>query len=91
MKSIGIYLAVLFFVACSETDTNNVSVTKNPDLDKAYEYLDHGAADSAFFAFSRAKDIFIEVNDSLNTANCLINMAITQKDFGDYFGATTYE
>lgn len=87
MKSIGIYLTVLVFVACSETDRNNLSVTKNPDLDKAYEYLDHGAADSAFFAFSRAKDIFIEVNDSLNTANCLINMAITQKDFGDYFGA----
>lgn len=87
MKSIPIYLAALVFVACSETDTNNVSVTVNPDLDKAYEYLERGAADSAFFAFSRAKDIFIEVNDSLNTANCLINMAITQKDHGDYFGA----
>src|SRR5690606_26850726 len=28
-----------------------------------------------------------EHKDSLNVANCLINMAITQKDQGDYFGA----
>ncbi len=87
MKSIRIYLAVLVFAACSERDTNNISVRETPDLDNAYEYLDHGAADSAFFAFSRAKDFFIELNDSLNTANCLINIAITQKDYGDYFGA----
>ena len=87
MKSLQIYLLVLFLANCSQTDTNKISVSVNPDLDKAYEYLEDGAADSAFFAFNRAKDIFIEVNDSLNTANCLINMAITQKDHGDYFGA----
>ena len=31
--------------------------------------------------------MFLEHNDSLNIANCLINMAIIQKDEGDYFGA----
>jgi len=62
-------------------------LVKNPYYDSAYTYLDQGLADSAFFAFSQAKDLFIAVGDSLNTANCLINMAITQKDQGDYFGA----
>ncbi|TYR35862.1 tetratricopeptide repeat protein [Sphingobacterium phlebotomi] len=80
-------MAVLVFVACSEDDNNQSVVIQNPDIDKAYEYLDRGVGDSAFFAFNKAKDIYIEANDSLNAANCLINMAITQQDQGDYFGA----
>lgn len=87
MKSLPIYIAALVFVACSEDDKNHRVVVQNPDIDKAYEYLERGVDDSAFFAFSKAKDIYIEVDDSLNVANCLINMAITQKDQGDYFGA----
>lgn len=55
--------------------------------DKAYVFFDDKKSDSAFFAFSKAKDYFTERNDSLNIANCLINMAIIQKDAGDYFGA----
>ncbi|PRD57466.1 ATP-binding protein [Sphingobacterium gobiense] len=74
-------------MSCSENHQNKTSVTYNPDTDSAYEYLDRGISDSAFFAFNKAKDVYIEANDSLNVANCLINMAITQKDQGDYFGA----
>ncbi|MBD1434932.1 tetratricopeptide repeat protein [Sphingobacterium sp. DN00404] len=80
-------MAAFVFVACSEDDKNHRVVVQNPDIDKAYEYLERGVDDSAFFAFSKAKDIYIEADDSLNVANCLINMAITQKDQGDYFGA----
>lgn len=87
MKSLPIYIAVLVFVACSANDKNQNVVIQNPDIDKAYEYLERGIVDSAFFAFNKAKDIYIEANDSLNAANCLINMAITQQDQGDYFGA----
>ncbi|WP_317170960.1 tetratricopeptide repeat-containing sensor histidine kinase [Sphingobacterium micropteri] len=87
MKSLPIYIAAFVFVACSEDDKNHRVVVQNPDIDKAYEYLERGVDDSAFFAFSKAKDIYIEADDSLNVANCLINMAITQKDQGDYFGA----
>jgi tetratricopeptide (TPR) repeat protein len=87
VKSLPIYIAALVFVACSKDDKNHRVVVQNPDIDKAYEYLERGVDDSAFFAFSKAKDIYIEAGDSLNVANCLINMAITQKDQGDYFGA----
>src|SRR5690606_36057697 len=86
-KSLPIYIAAFLFAACSKDTTHNTAVVQNPDIDKAYEYLERGIEDSAFFAFNRAKDIYIEVNDSLKVANCLINMAITQKDQGDYFGA----
>jgi len=87
VKSLPIYIAAFLFAACSKDTTHNTAVVQNPDIDKAYEYLERGIEDSAFFAFNRAKDIYIEVNDSLKVANCLINMAITQKDQGDYFGA----
>ncbi|MFZ4860952.1 ATP-binding protein [Sphingobacterium sp. Mn56C] len=59
----------------------------NPYYDKAYEFLDKGIVDSSFLYFNLAKNLFIDAKDSLNTANCLINMSITQKDYGDYFGA----
>ncbi|MBD1425814.1 tetratricopeptide repeat protein [Sphingobacterium arenae] len=75
------------FVACFKDNTYNTVIVQNPDIDKAYEYLERGIEDSAFFAFNSAKDIYMEANDSLKVANCLINMAITQKDQGDYFGA----
>ncbi|WP_028298946.1 tetratricopeptide repeat protein [Olivibacter sitiensis] len=54
--------------------------------DRAFDYLDQGKVDSSFFYFDKAKDVFIELRDSLNAANCLIQMAITQTDNSDYFG-----
>jgi len=62
-------------------------VFKNPYYDEAYNFLDKGIYDSAFFYFNKAKDVFVEVNDSLNVANCFIVMAIVEKDQGDNFGA----
>ncbi|MEJ5090462.1 tetratricopeptide repeat protein [Sphingobacterium faecium] len=59
----------------------------NPFYDKAFEYVDNGKADSAFFYFNAAKQVYLEQGDSLHVAKCLINMAITQKEQGDYFGS----
>lgn len=58
----------------------------NAYYDSAFNYLDQEKVDSAFLYFDRAKDMFIDQLDSLNAANCLIQMAITQTDCGDYFG-----
>ena len=63
------------------------SPVDNPYYDRAYDFYNQNLKDSAFFNFSRAKDLFVENNDSLNAANCLIVMAIIQKDQGDFFGA----
>lgn len=59
----------------------------NSFYDKAFEYLDKGKADSAFFFFNAAKQIYLEQGDSVQVAKCLINMAITQQEQGDYYGA----
>ncbi len=59
----------------------------NPAYDKAFEYVDSGKADSAFYFFDAAKQVFLEQGDSLHVAKCLINMAITQQEKADYFGS----
>jgi len=74
-------------LSCANEGKDERVTLNNPDYDKAYESLDLGQVDSAFLYFSQAKDLFIELNDSLHTANCFINMAIIQKDKGDYYGA----
>ncbi|MEN5232852.1 ATP-binding protein [Sphingobacterium faecium] len=59
----------------------------NPAYDKAFEYLENGHADSSFYYFNAAKQVFLEQGDSLFVAKCLINMSITQHEKADYFGA----
>jgi len=76
----------LFFSCKRETDENQIS-KQNPFFDKAYVYLDKGKADSSFFFFDQAKQVFIDQKDSIGVAKCLINMAITQVDRGDFYGA----
>lgn len=74
-------------MSCAQEEVTQSPVDARPYYTKAFEYLDAGKTDSAFLTFDKAKNLFIEANDSLNTANCLINMAITQREQGDYFGA----
>lgn len=53
----------------------------------AYEHLSNGFMDSAYLSFNTAKEEFLIENDSLNVANCLIQMAIIERELGDNFGA----
>ncbi|MDF2517912.1 MAG: histidine kinase [Sphingobacterium sp.] len=86
MRPFQIFLLIVLF-SCSKKQVKESSVFKNPYYDEAYNFLDKGIYDSAFFYFNKAKDVFVDVNDSLNIANCFIVMAIIEKDQGDNFGA----
>ncbi|SFC73719.1 Tetratricopeptide repeat-containing protein [Parapedobacter composti] len=86
MKSLNCCIFLATFLACTSKKGEEKAAIRNPYYDSAFEYLDEGKTDSAFLAFDMAKDLFIEANDSLNAANCLIQMAITQTDQHDYFG-----
>lgn len=50
-------------------------------------FQEKGMADSAFFYFNKAKDLFVHQKDSLNAGKCLVNMGIISTNKGDYFGA----
>ncbi|MGJ1405527.1 ATP-binding protein [Sphingobacterium siyangense] len=59
----------------------------NSYYESAYDLLDAGKSDSSFYLFEKAKQTFLDNKDSLGVAKCLVNMAITQREKGDLFGA----
>ncbi len=87
MRSLNFCILSLIFVSCSSEIIQEASTVATPYYDRAYEYRDAGMADSAFLYFDKAKDLFLENKDSLNVANCLIQMAIMLSNQNDYFGA----
>ncbi|CAH0190525.1 MULTISPECIES: ATP-binding protein [unclassified Pedobacter] len=78
--------SILFFLSCSEQKATKEKKTINPDYDKAFEFREKKVPDSSFIYFNKAKDVFLKQKDSLGVAKCLVNMAITSIDKGDYFG-----
>ncbi len=88
MKRTLLYLFCLILLGCdSKPKINKVSKKGYALYENALAYLDRDVIDSAFLVFEEAKNIFLEHGDSLNVANCLINMSISQRDEGDFFGA----
>lgn len=83
-----LYLFCLILLGCdNKPKMNKVSQEGYALYENALAYLERDVIDSAFLVFEEAKNIFLEHGDSLNVANCLINMSISQRDEGDYFGA----
>lgn len=78
--------SILFFLSCSQQKATKEKKTINPDYDKAFEFREKKIPDSSFIYFNKAKDVFLKQKDSLGVAKCLVNMAITSIDKGDYFG-----
>ena len=87
MKRFSLYLYFIIFISCRQEPLQKEMPIDNFAYDKAFEYLENGHADSSFYYFNAAKQVFLEQGDSLHVAKCLINMAITQHEKADYFGA----
>lgn len=85
MKYLSLFSIFLIFFSCSKNIKKKNKI-HNREFDKAYDFIDKGHIDSSFLYFDKAKDVFLEEKDSLGVAKCLINMAITLTDEGDYFG-----
>jgi len=87
VKPLLLLIGILFLVSCENRIKSTQEPEKNPYYEQAYEFLDKNEFDSAFVYFEKAKSLFLERNDSVGVAESLINMAITQADFGDYYGS----
>jgi len=87
LKYYFLYLIPILIPSCNRNRELQLKKIENIDYDKAYEYVDNGKPDSSFFFFDRARQVFLDNGDSLGVAKCLVNMAITQKDQGDFYGA----
>lgn len=80
-------------LSCSRMESNREDqlqhLKEKGDLfyNKAKAFVDTKQPDSSYFYFNKAREVYIETNDSLSTAKSIINMAITQGEEGDYFGS----
>ncbi|MCS4304242.1 tetratricopeptide repeat-containing sensor histidine kinase [Chryseobacterium sp. BIGb0232] len=81
-----VVLTTLFF--CSEKrPATKISQTQNAFYLKAREFRDKKISDSAFYYYNLAKDEYLKINDSIGAAESLINMAIIQTYYGDFYGS----
>lgn len=83
MKKLIPFLLLLIISSCRKND-NKID---RLDYDKAYGFLKVSQKDSAFKYFNKAKDIFINQEKLSYAGSCLVNMAIIQNDYGDYYGS----
>lgn len=86
MRRSTILIPFILFFFCCKQKVEKKKISLNPAYDKAFEYREKGATDSAFLYFNRAKEIFLQEGDSLGMGKCLLNMAIISTNKGDYFG-----
>lgn len=86
MKYLGLLSLLIIFLSCRDQDRKRQK-ENNVFYDQAFVYRERGMADSAFYFFNRAKNLFLTQKDSLGAAKCLVNMGIIAVDKGDNFGA----
>ncbi|WDF46467.1 hypothetical protein PQ459_16385 [Chryseobacterium sp. KACC 21268] len=84
-----LYLIFIFCLvaSCSKKTASEKRNVTNLFYDKAFEFRDKEKIDSSFLYFYKAKDIFLQENDSFGVGKCLTNLAIIQETKGDYFGS----
>lgn len=87
LKNLCLFAFIVLSMSCTHKQSEVDIPDGYPYYAQAFSYLEFEMTDSAFLVFNQAKDVFVEAQDSLNIANCLINMAIIQREQGDYFGA----
>ncbi|WP_312991265.1 ATP-binding protein [Chryseobacterium flavum] len=83
MKKLIPFLLLLIISSCNK---NNTKIDRT-EYDKAYGFLKNSQKDSAFKYFNKAKDDFINQENFSYAGSCLVNMAIIQNDYGDYYGS----
>ncbi|CAM2793545.1 ATP-binding protein [Chryseobacterium flavum] len=83
MKKLIPFLLLLIISSCNK---NNTKIDRT-EYDKAYGFLKNSQKDSAFKYFNKAKDDFISQENFSYAGSCLVNMAIIQNDYGDYYGS----
>lgn len=87
MKYLIVLLCILsLFASCLQKKKHKKDKVLTDFYKKAYAFRDSGKTDSAFLYFNKAREEYLELNDSLGTGICLVNMAIISTNQGDPFG-----
>lgn len=87
MKNHYLIILLIAFLSCQNDAVQHPVKDVDVYYKKAISYAENGKADSAYLAFEKAKEDYIQVGDSLGVASCLIRSSILLREQGDYFGA----
>jgi len=87
VKPLLFLIGIFFLVSCHSPKPNPTESPKNVYYEQAYDFLDKNEIDSSFVYFEKAREEFVKNNDSLGAAQSLINMAVSQLEYGDYYGS----
>ena len=83
-----VFIFCFFLFSCKNEKTTALKKNnENHFYKEAWRSLDAHKKDSAFYYFNKSKNTFLKANDSLGVAKCLMNMAIIQRDYGDFIGS----
>lgn len=86
MKISLFIIILLFFFSCKKQYYINNDHNIDFYFNKASICRDSNSPDSAFYYYNLAKNDYLKINDSVNTARSLVNMAIIQVQKGDFYG-----
>lgn len=89
MKKIYLFLFLLIMLSSCHDKNINQQKTSSENIyyQKAREFRKKNISDSAFYYYNLAKDDYLKSNDSIGIAESLINMAIIQTHYGDFYGS----
>lgn len=87
MKNLSFVLlsCILWLASCTTPDIKDVKIN-NVLYDRAIEFRNANQYDSAFSYFSKAKDFYLQGNDSLGVGKSYANMAYILLNNNDYLG-----
>ena len=86
-RSILLLSCIFLVFSCSEPRHEKIIGEGNNYYQNALSFYTEGRYDSSFFYLELAKEQFINEEDSLGMAKCLILLGINEYDQGDFFGA----
>lgn len=85
LKLLGLLSLIIIFLSCRNERGKDLK-ENNVFYDQAFVYREKDMADSAFYFFNKAKNLFLTQRDSLGAAKCLVNMGLIAVRKGDNFG-----
>ena len=85
MRPILMFAWILILISCNNHVVKELTPIDSELLEKAYGFLDKNEFDSAYLYFDKARISALEQKDTATIVASLINMAITQTEFGDHY------
>ncbi|WP_139785321.1 tetratricopeptide repeat-containing sensor histidine kinase [Chryseobacterium phocaeense] len=90
MKKIKlITLLALTLISCKDESQKLLEKSSYENLDKAKKLRISGSIDSSYVYYAKAKEGLLSINDKVEAARALTNLAIIENDKGDYHASIT--